>query len=143
MRNRILSLQDQYPDWIFGNLKGFGQESLKIIFATLINFLRLTTLARSAVFLQKTGFATCALQIPPYAHFANQKIPLGIYLSKMCVGRDLNPRRHKSPDLQSGAIDHSATYALKKSISYFLILDRVFVRMVRLFLYVNIYYSYE
>ena len=26
------------------------------------------------------------------------------------AGRDSNPRRPKSPDLQSGAIDHSATY---------------------------------
>ena len=35
-----------------------------------------------------------------------------------CAGRDSNPRRPKPPDLQSGAIDHSATDAL------FLCLDR-------------------
>lgn len=34
----------------------------------------------------------------------------------MWAGRDLNPRRPKSPDLQSGAFDHSATDPLSYQI---------------------------
>jgi hypothetical protein len=62
-------------------------------------------------------FAAAKLYVPELDKIVDpqrQKEAFASIRPSLCVGRDSNPRRHKSPDLQSGAIDHSATYALSK-----------------------------
>ncbi len=63
------------------------------------------------------------LQIPPDATNSNDPNAFAFGSADLCVGRDLNLRRPKPTDLQSVAIDRSATDAFVLSLCFsFLIL---------------------
>lgn len=60
--------------------------------------------------------------IEPMTFFLPRKRSTTELHRRLWVGRDLNPRSPKAPNLQSGAIDRSATYPKKskfKTQDYF------------------------
>ena len=93
--------------------EGFGHELLSLLVQRPPKAKVLATPTQRQALAPLVLYTASVFRIPPHATKQNHPmLPHRVHLF-LCVGRDSNPRRPKPPDLQSGAIDHSATYAIR------------------------------